>query len=88
MPRQGDIPLTQDGFEDPDAFFKSPVAASTSHNRITYSSSKSRRADSEEYGQYSQSRGAVGASQRLPSSATKRHQARPDVTHEIGVRGR
>ncbi|KAK9894311.1 hypothetical protein P389DRAFT_105955 [Cystobasidium minutum MCA 4210] len=78
MPRQGDIPLTQDGFEDPDAFFKSPAAAPAK--------GKTRMRESPIAGPsnaYSQSH-----SQQLLSSASKRHQRRPDVTHEIGVRGR
>lgn len=78
MPRHGDIPLTQDGFEDPDAFFKSPAAASPKGKNRTRASPIPGPSNT-----YSQSQ-----SQQLLSSASKRHQRRPDVTHEIGVRGR
>lgn len=81
MPRQGDVPLTQDGFEDVDAFFKSPAAASPKvRNRMQMPSSSA--GPSQAYSRNTESQ------QHLLSSASKRHQRRPDVTHEIGVRGR
>lgn len=78
MPRLGEVPLTQDGFEDIDAFFRSPAASSSKgKNRLQPSPTAGPSAV------YSQSQ-----PQHLLSSASKRHQRRPDVTHELGVKGR
>jgi hypothetical protein len=93
MPKQGEVPLTQDGFEDPDAFFRSPVAAATASASQSQSNARSKGRNGQ---QYSPSAGPSNAYsqqqqsmlQQLPSSASKRHLRRPDVTHEIGVRGR
>lgn len=85
MPAEGEIPLTQDGFEDPDAYFKSPAA--THSAKKTYGRSLSSHYASNGSGVSPPQR---SQSQQPPSSASRRQRPahRPDVTHEIGVRGR
>ena len=80
MPREGDIPLTQDGYEDMDAYFKSPEARAASARKSSSKKQIARQSSPDGYYQ----------SQQQPSSASRRIRPnhKPDVAHELGYRGR
>ena len=81
MPRLGDIPLTQEGFEDPDAYFKSPPTQLYLSRTGQNAQPNSKKRPSPSSSAY------VSTSQQPPSSANRR-QRRPDVTVDIGLKGR
>lgn len=89
MPREGDVRLTQDGYEDIDDFFKSPppsfrpTANANAHARAASSKKSASK-------RHATAAAAAPAPLEAPGSASRRQRAgyRPDVTHEIGVRGR
>ena len=83
MPREGEVPLTQEGYEDMDAYFDDPPRAAASVRRAGKISQPQQNQHSWSPKQYSQS-------QQPPSSASRRPRpaGRPDVAHEIGLRGR
>ena len=85
MPREGEVPLTQEGYEDMDAYFGDSPAGPLRRQNETSMARITQRSPS----RYSQSQ-SQSQSQQPPSSASRRPRpaGRPDVAHEIGIRGR